>query len=412
MNRSFSLPPGRQTASGLLLIFASILTGGSGSLLAADVVQLRGGGQIEGKVARIDSAKVPYAVVQTDAKIKVAIPESQINRVAEAANLAEYRRRAAATPADAQQQYDLARWCKQQQLHAQHRHHLQRAIVLDPDHARARASLEFVSHEGKWVRAAELQKSRGLISVGGKYRLPAEVLISQAQRETDTKAKTWARDIDRLKKQFARGGDRGAEAWAALAAIDDPTAAWAIGKDLTEGVKQPRDLRMFWISKLAQFVNPPALEALVRVGLSDSDSVVREKALETLQQIAPATAIANYLPMLRSNDNAVVRRAAEALSYFPDPELALPLVDALVTEHKTVIPADQSTNVGFGNNGSGGMSAGGKAKTIVKRIENPPVLTLLRQLEPEVNFGYDQLSWRRYYAAKLSSYRGDIRRDQ
>lgn len=412
MNQRFVLCPVRQTAGGLLLLFASTVPVGSGRLQGADVVQLRGGGQIEGHVARVESAKVPYAVVQPDPKLKVAIPESQINRVAEAASLDEYRRRAAATPADAEQQYELARWCKQQQLHAQHRHHLQRAIAIDPDHARARASLGFVSHDGKWVRATELQKSRGLISVGGKYRLPAEVLISQMQRETDAKAKTWARDIDRLKKQIARGGDRGADAWAALAAIDDPTAAWAIGKDLTEGTKQPRDLRMFWIGKLAQFANPPALEALVRVGLSDSDSVVREKALETLQQVAPATAIANYLPMLRSNDNAVVRRAAEALSYFPDPELALPLIDALVTEHKTVIPADQSTNVGFSGNGSGGLSTGGKAKTIVKRLENPPVLSLLRQLEPEVNFGYDQLSWRRYYAAKLSSYRGDIRRDE
>src|SRR5690606_17758548 len=128
-----------------------------------------------------------------------------------------------------------------------------------------------------------------------------------------------------------------------------------------------------------------------RVGLSDPDSVVRERALETLQKISPATGIASYTPMLRSNDNAVVRRAAEALSYFPDPELVLPLVDALVTEHKTVIPADTSTKAQFGNNGSGGMSAGGKAKTISRRIENPPVLSLLRQLEPDVNFGYDSL---------------------
>lgn len=375
-----------------------------------DVVQLRGGGQLEGQVTRREGGKVAYAVVQVDPRLKVAIPESQINRVAEADSLTQYRQRAGATPPDAEQHYELARWCKQQQLHAQHRHHLQRVIALDPDHARARASLGFVSHEGKWVRAVELQKSRGLISVAGKYRLPAEVMITQAQREAESKAKTWARDIDRLKKQIARGGDRGAEAWATLAAIDDPTAAWAIGKELTEAA-QPRDLRMFWIQKLAQLANSPALEALVRVGLSESDSVVREKALETLGKVSPATAIANYLPMLRSNDNAVVRRAAEALSYFPDPELALPLVDALITEHKTVIPADQSTKVGFGSGGSGGMSAGGKAKTLVRRMENPPVLNLLRELEKDVNFGYDQVLWRRYFAAKLSSYQGDMRRD-
>jgi hypothetical protein len=397
----------------LFVIVGTLIAAAGGPALIAhgDVVQLRSGGQIEGKVARIDSGKLPYAVVQIDPRLKIAIPESQINRVAEAEGLAEYRTRAAATPAEAEEQYELARWCKANQLSAQARHHLQRAIALDPDHARARASLGFVPHDGKWIRATELQESRGLVSVGGKYRLPAEVMIAQAQREADAKSKSWAREIDRLRKQMLRGGDKGAEALAALAAIDDPSAALAIGKELTQATKQPRDLRMFWIEKLAQFGNSPALEALVRVGLSDSDSVVREKALETLRRVSPATAIANYMPMLRSNDNAIVKRAAEALSYFPDPELALPLVDALVTEHKTVIPADQSTNVGFSSTGSGGMSAGGKAKMIVNRVQNPAVLTLLRDLEKDVNFGYDQLRWRHHFAAKLSGYQGDMRRD-
>jgi hypothetical protein len=377
----------------------------------ADVVQIRGGGQVEGKVSRVDSPKVPYAVVQLDDSVKVAIPESQVNRVAEAANLAEYRARAAAIRGDAEQHYELARWCKQQQLNAQYRYHLQWTVRIDPDHSKARTALGYANHEGKWVRVSDLQKSRGLISVGGKYRLPAELMITQAQKEAETKSKIWVGEIARLKKLIARGGDRAAEAMAALAAIDDPFASAAIGKELTESVSQPRDLRLFWIQKLTQFRTPAALEALARVGLSDPDSVVREKALETLRELAPGLAIANYLPLLRSNDNAVVRRAAEALSYFPEPELMLPLIDALVTEHKTFKPADQSTNVGFNNAGGGGMSTGGKAQTIVHPIENPPVLAVLQQIEPEVNFGFDQVRWRQYLASKLSGYQGDMRRD-
>jgi hypothetical protein len=58
------------------------------------------------------------------------------------------------------------------------------------------------------------------------------------------------------------------------------------------------------------------------------------------------------------------------------------------------------------------MSTGGKAQTIVMRMENLPVLTLLRQIEGDVNYGYDQIRWRQHIAAKLSGYQGDMRRDE
>jgi len=380
-------------------------------IAAADVVQLRGGGQVEGNVARLDPGKAPYAVVQVDDRIKVAIPESQINRVAEAESLAEYRKKVAETPAEAEQHYELARWCKQYLLNAQYRYHLQITVKLDPDHSRARTALGYASHEGKWIRVGELQKSRGLISVGGKYRLPAEVMITQNQADAESKSKAWQLELTRLKKLIARGGDRAAEAQAAIVAINDPFAAPAFAKELLD-TTQARESRLFWLEKLSLLANPPALEALAKVGLADPDSVIREQALEVLRAKAPALAIANYLPLLRSSDNAKVRNAAVALSYFPDPELAIPLIDALVTEHKTVKPANDRTNVAFNNAGGGGMSTGGKAQTIVTRVENLPVLTLLRQIEGDVNYGYDQIRWRQHIAAKLSGYQGDMRRDE
>lgn len=377
----------------------------------ADVVQLRGGGQIEGSVARIDPGKAPYAVVQVDDRIKIAIPESQINRVAEAEKLAEYREKVAATPANAEQHYELARWCKQSLLNAQYRYHLQITIKLDPDHSRARTALGYANDEGRWIRLTELQKSRGLIAVSGRYRLPAEVMFTQNRADAELKSKVWQSEVTRLKKLIARGGDRAADAQATLAATNDPFAAAAFAKELHDTM-QSREVRLFWLQKLAALANPPALEALAKAGLADPDSVIREQALEVLREKAPGLAIANYLPLLRSSDNAKVRNAAIALSYFPDPELALPLIDALITEHKKVIPANDRTNVGFNNTGGGGMSTGGKAQTIVMRVENLPVLTLLRQIEGDVNYGYDQIRWRQHIAAKLSGYQGDMRRDE
>lgn len=394
-----------RTATALFLVIFLIAL-----VSRADVVELRGGGQIEGSVKRVAQEKAPYAVIQIDPKLQIAIPESQIARVAVSTSLEEYRQQAKATQDDADAHYELARWCKGKTLLAQYRHHLQRAISIDPDHAKARAALGYVEHEGKWIRHSQLQKSRGLISVAGRYRLPEEVALLDAQSEVDVDAKRWVREISRMRAAVLRGGDKGAEASASLAAIEDPRAAPAMATELVENVKQPQSLRLFWIERLSQFANRPALEALTKVGLNDSDSVVREKALEVLAKIAPSTAIATYTPMLKSNDNAIVNRAANALAYFPDPELALTLVDALVTEHKKEIPADQSTTVGFGGNG-GGLSSGGKAKIVVTQLQNPPVLAVLRDIVPDADFGYDETQWRQYFARQLSSYQGDMRRD-
>jgi hypothetical protein len=376
----------------------------------ADVVELRGGGQIEGAVKRNAQEKAPYAVVQVDPALRIAIPESQIARVAASADLEEYSEKVKATPDDADAQYELARWCKGKTLLAQYRHHLQRAIAVDPDHAKARAALGFVDHEGKWIRYSQLQKERGLIPVAGRYRLPEEVALLDARSESEIDTKRWTREISRLRAAVLRGGDKGAAASAALAAIQDPYAAPAMAAELVENVKQPQTLRLFWIERLYVFANRPALEALAKVGLNDPDSVVREKALEVLAKIAPGSAIATYAPMLKSNDNALVNRAANALTYFPDPEMALTLVEALVTEHKKEIPADQSTTVGFGG-GGGGLSSGGKAKIVVTQLQNPPVLAALRAIVPDADFGYDESQWRQYFARQLSSYSGDMRRD-
>ena len=383
------------------------------SPVRADVVELRSGGQAEGAVKRVEQERAPFVVVTIDDNVRVAIPEAQISRVADAKNLAEYRKLVAKTEQAAEAQYELAIWCKKNQLLPQHKFHLHQAIAEDPDHSKARAALAYVSHEGKWIRHAELQAQRGMISVSGKYRLPEEVALLDAQSESNVDAKRWNREVSRLRTAVLRGGEKGQEASAELAAIKDPTAAYAMARELIDsGARQPQSLRLFWIERLASFSSRPALEALVRTGIDDADYVVREKALEALQKTSPETAIANYLPMLKSNDNGLVRRAAIALTYFPNPEFAMSLVDALVTQHQREIPAGQGMNVGFGSDGSGGLSSGGKAQVITDQVNNPQVLSLLRQIEPDADFGYDQNRWRQYYAKRLSNYSGNMRRDQ
>lgn len=91
-------------------------------------------------------------------------------------------------------------------------------------------------------------------------------------------------------------------------------------------------------------------------------------------------------------------------------------VNALVTTRKIVTPAGAGMNLGFGDgggggNGIGGMSTGSQATVQNDTRTNPAVLSLLRIIEPEVDFGYNETKWRDYFASKKTAYQGDLRRD-
>ena len=139
---------------------------------------------------------------------------------------------------------------------------------------------------------------------------------------------------------------------------------------------------------------------------------IREAALEELQQYGATSAVATYVPMLKSNINSEVNRAARALSFFPNPELALTMVNALVTEHKSSQAVGGGTQASFSPDGNGGaFTSGGKTVVVTQKLTNPAVLTVLKMIEPEVDYGFDELRWRNHFANKRAGFTGDLRRD-
>jgi hypothetical protein len=398
------------TWAGLVLI-------GCCRLAAADTVELSGGGHLSGKVTRLAEQKI--VIVQVDDDIRVALPENRVRRVITSDRLAEYERFAAAAGDDAERHYKLARWCvgaKDFPGDANHyrQYHMQRAIELDPEHAEARASLDYIKEKGQWIRKDELFRRRGMVRSGGQWELPEVVAATGWQDAADETAKRWIKEITRRTAVITRGRGKTEEAWQSLAAIEDPLAADGVARQLLDSrgtQDQSRQLRMLWIDLLGRFRNGSAVKALVLAGIDEPDNVIREAALTKLQEYGSGSAVATYLPMLKSNDNAIVNRAARALSWFPDPELALTYVDALVTKHKHEVLPGAGTQAGFSDDGSGAFSTGGKKQVIVTTEKNPPVLGLLNLVEPDANYGYDEVAWREHFAAKLTAYEGDLRRD-
>ncbi|AMV39995.1 polymorphic toxin-type HINT domain-containing protein [Planctomyces sp. SH-PL62] len=71
---------------------------------------------------------------------------------APAADRAAYEEARTRAGRDADAQVDLALWCEARGLAAEKTTHLTRAVLIDPDHARARGLLGYVRHEGRWMR--------------------------------------------------------------------------------------------------------------------------------------------------------------------------------------------------------------------------------------------------------------------
>ena len=111
------------------------------------------------------------------------------------------------------------------------------------------------------------------------------------------------------------------------------------------------------------------------------------------------------------NENQLVLRAGKALGYMNQPETTtLPLIDALITEHKFTVGGGASITPTFGSGGSGGLSMGGKAKTIKRDFRNETVLQALTTMYQGVNFGFDQTAWRQWYVQQNTPRGVNLRR--
>ena len=133
-------------------------------------------------------------------------------------------------------------------------------------------------------------------SVG--WELPEAAAIADFQDSQNVDARKWTREVKRLVAVVLRGSSKAPEALASLKAIDDSLAADAIAQELLESrgnSNQSRQLRMVWVELLGKFKNIVAVEALVRTGLEEPDSLIREAALDRLVEYGADSAVATCL---------------------------------------------------------------------------------------------------------------------
>lgn len=397
------------------IILMSITTiAGLARTSSADVVYLRGGGSVAGVVRPLEIGKQKVLVVDIGNGVQISLTQGEIARVDREEDLiAEYQARRAAAADQADAHWELARWCKANVLLPQYDRQVRHVIRLDPQHPTARASLGYTEVDGKWILHDELQRSHGLVHHQGKWKVPADVALTEAEAEREVAQKQWIQTIKRLRSRVLKGGKSGEESLAELAAIEDPIASSAIAKLLVQR-EDPDTVRMLWVRLLSKWETADAADALIMASLFDPEPAIREVCLDRLEQFAKTRAVNTYISMLRDNDNKKVRIAADALRAMKDPRSILPLTDALITTHKSKTGGGPSMNSTFdrsGNGGGGFSFGGGKEKIIEQKVRNPPVLSALMTLAPDADYQYDAERWREHFSRQMAEVSYDLRRD-
>lgn len=385
----------------------------------AETILLKSGGHIEGELLNPDRAKEDNLQLKLAAGGRLAIAPAQVQRVIrKSEGQLEYETRLPKMVDTAAAHWEMAEWCKETGLLSQRRTHLEKVIALDPEHEKARIALGYNKISGTWMRQEEFMKKQGYILHKGSWKLPQQIEIEEDTQAWELLVREWRKKVNTWVGQL--GSRRDAEARNNLLAINEVAAVPPV-VELLSDESNPPAVRGMMLEIVERIPQSEATNALIMIALKDKNENLRDRALELLKKRNPSAGLSAFTKELKNKNNKIVNRAAVCLQHLDLPEATMPLIDALVTNHKYMLqqgggPGQMTTSFGGGTSGSadgngmGGLGMGGKPKMIQQDHQNVAVLGALTALNPGINFAYDQKAWRRWYGSTQSAGDFNLRR--
>ncbi|HMC12236.1 MAG TPA: hypothetical protein VKH44_13135, partial [Pirellulaceae bacterium] len=116
-----------------------------------DIFVLEAGGQLEGEwLNRNEQPLTKYEVRRGG--ITVTLPLSQVREaIRQSPGELEYAKRAPVAADTVDGQWELAEWCRKNNLMRQREVHLRRVVELNPNHQQARFALGYQFQQGQWI---------------------------------------------------------------------------------------------------------------------------------------------------------------------------------------------------------------------------------------------------------------------
>lgn len=410
----------------VMLLSLPVYVGPATSVVWADYIALKGGGEVRGELlpSRKIAPPVDAISIRTLSGATVAIARDEISAVVRRRPIAEeYETRRRGAPATVAGQWETAEWCRQKSLSHERQFHLRQVVELEPEHEAAHRGLGHIRDRGRWTTQSELLENQGYVQHKGKRVLPQELELTQEREQLRQSERNWFKRIRQWQVWLDnQRGERKSEALKGLNSIREADAIPALVCAFRNAPDEER--RLLLVRILSKIEGDRPVAALVVQSVLDDSRSVRDAAINAVHQKNAAKAVPIYVKALKSQLNPAVNRAATALGQLAD-ESAVPyLIDALITRHGYHVAPNhdghlQSTGQGTGNpvvlgpsvgvkNSNGNSTAlsanrGPSADQPYDEIievemaqQNPDVLAALNLLTSQ-NFGYHAESWRNWY---------------
>jgi hypothetical protein len=311
-------------------------------VVRADLIVLRGGGQVEGKILPDTAASGKVQVLLLRGRKPLTFEKARILEVVpKASPLDDYLDKKKQAPETAKAQFDLGSWCEQYKLNDLARVHYEAAVAIDKSFEPAHRKLGHIFHDGYWVTRDELSAAQGLIKHKGRWVSPEEkATLDQEDRAAATQA-NWLRTIKILRQAIVNGPpDRRREAETQFMAIRDPDAVTPLVRVL--GNDEPAE-RILLAQVLAGIAGKAASTALVKLLLAEPTSEVRTIVFDKLKVRDDPVVVAILVKALGASDVKTINRAAWALGNLNAVEVVPRLIPVLVTSEQRLIVASAAS---------------------------------------------------------------------
>jgi len=415
--------PSRRQFHGVLMmkefrytLFGACLIGASLAPLSArnvvgDEFHLANGGRVEGQLLNPNQSPRENYIVRSGLGATLTLAEEQVDHVVVKSEMERrYEARLQTLPNTVEAHFDMARRCQLAKMEDQRLFHLEQVLRLDPEHKEARYALGFSQIDGNWIRQDEWMAKQGYVRDRGAWRLPQEMEIEKATDAEDQIAIEWRKKLKTWRSWIIKNRDKAREGEMEIRGIRDPYAAVALVEQLGNE-KEPRQLKLLYVDILGRLPpNAVGIDGLVKHAMDDPDGKVREACLDEVTRVGSQRALESFLIRLKDPERLMVHRAAIGLARLNAQAATLPLIEALITEHKVLTGSGSGGLSPTFSDQGGGLTAGGGPKIEEKEFRNEPVLHALTSLHRGVNFGFNQAAWKNWYVAQNVPQKVNLRR--
>jgi hypothetical protein len=294
------------------LVLAALFLGTISTTAWSDVIVLRGGGEIQGKVVVDPKTPQTVQVLLLKGRKPLTFQKAQILEVIRKPSaLDEYLVKKAQLSATAQAEYELGLWCDANRLSDLAKVHYEAALGHDESFEPAHKKLGHIPHEGHWLSPDEIRQGQGLVKDHGQWITEEKKAKRDESAQAAASQATWLRRIKMLRFAVLSGPeDRRREAESELMHIQEPEAVGPLVKALG---KDPTPLRVLMVQVLGQIPGKESSRALVNALLADTEDDVRIAVVERLRDRDEPEIVRQLVQALRSRDIRVLNRSAWAL---------------------------------------------------------------------------------------------------